>query len=472
MRLNTRMYVLALAFAVGIGGLVLWWDPEPAPLPNYVIHYPMPRHPHAKPPIVAPPPQQPTYLPAHPPMPSASTATPPAEAWLPPAFSADDAAMRVAADQFMMKVARLADNNMNNTMFLQGELNDLKYDELDSQLDTVLVLAETDHAYELVEQQVTGFADGNEVTQGVDKFQIDDWVKARPDSAWAHYSAGLRWFNMAWDARGSGWASDVPKSAWHKVHLYEGNARVELHKALKLNPKIAPAWALLMGVDQVDAGLGDVKRDYAQGMKQRPADFEIANEYIKALDPHWLGSYPEVADFASSQQVDATANPRFRVLLGVEQGMRGCISCNHYDWATALKHYNAALHYADDAYWLDKAGEAAVHLHRYALAYRYYERAHAYGPGVFKYEAEEGLLQARCDSKEDPEKFKVLKSETYRYSGIEVIDYPGAPDDCSYYQVEVPWGDEPLPDDHGILEYSIQNELLKAQRGKMLAGQK
>lgn len=472
MRLNTRMYVLALVLAVGVGGLVLWWDPEPALLPDYVIHYPVPRHPHPKPRIVTPAPQQPTYPPAHPPMPSASTATPPIEAWLPPHLFPDDATKRAAADQFLMKVERLADNKMNNTMFLQGELNDFKYDELDSQLDAVLALAVTDPAYEMVEQQVTGFADGNGVAHGVDKFQLDDWVKARPKSAWAHYSAGLRWSNMAWDARGSGWASDVPKSAWHKVHLYEGNARAELHKALKLNPKIAPAWVLLIDVDQVDAGLGDVKRDYEKGMKQHSADFEIANKYINALSPHWFGSYPEVADFASKQQINATANPRFRILLGLEQGMRGCISCNHYDWATALKHYNAALHYADDMYWLDQAGEAAVHLHRYALAYRYYERAHAYGQGVFKYVAEEGLLQARCDPKEDTEKFKVLKSETNRYSGIEVIDYPDAPDDCSYYQAELPWGDEPLPDDHGILEYSIQNEVLKAQREKLLAGKK
>jgi hypothetical protein len=152
--------------------------------------------------------------------------------------------------------------------------------------------------------------------------------------------------------------------------------------------------------------------------------------------------------------------------------MRGCISCNHYDWATALKHYDAALHYADDMYWLDQAGEAAVHLHRYALAYRYYERAHAYEHGVFKDEAEMGLLEARCDPKEDPEKFKVLKSETYRYSGIAVIDYPDAPDACRYYQAELPWGDEPLPDDHGILEYSISNEVIKAQREKLLSGKK
>jgi hypothetical protein len=277
---------------------------------------------------------------------------------------------------------------------------------------------------------------------------------------------------MAWDARGSGWSNDVPEAAWHNVHLYEGNARTELRKALKLNPNIAPVWVLLIGVDQVDAGLADVKRDYAQGIKQRPADFEITNEYINSLNPHWLGSYPEVADFASKQQVSATTNPRFRVLLGVEQGMRGCISCNNYDWATALKHYNAALHYVDDVYWLDKAGEAAVHLHRYALAYRYYERAHAYEQGVFKYVAEEGLLEARCDPKEDTEKFKVLKSETRRYSGIEVIDYPDAPNDCSYYQVELPWGDEPLPDDHGLLEYNLQNERLKAQIEKTAAGQK
>lgn len=463
------MFVLGFGTAlIAVVAALAWWGPQPPALPDSVIHNPIAKALKHKPRFVAPVPQ----APVHPPIPAALTGAPPVEAWLPPTLSADDKAKRAAADQFLMKTERLGDNKINNTMFLQGELNDLKYDDLDSQLDAVLDLALKDPAYELVEQSADDFSGGNRMTQGLDKFQLDDWIKARPKSAWAHYSDGLRWSNMAWDARGSGWASEVPASAWRKVHLYEGNARAELHEALKLNPKIAPAWALLIGVDQVDAGFGDVKRDYAQGMKQRPMDFEIANKYIFALDPHWFGSYPEVADFAARQQDKATANPRFRIMLGVEQSMRGCISCNHYDWATALKHYNAALHYVDDVYWLDQAGEAAVHLHRYALAYRYYERAAAYEHGVFKYVAEEGLLQARCDPKEDPEKFKVLKSETYRYSGIEVIDYPDAPDACKYYQAELPWGDEPLPDDHGILEYSISNEVLKAQREKMLADQK
>lgn len=469
MSTNTRMFILGFGVAlIAVAAALAWWGSQPPAYLDSVIHNPIAKRLKHKPRIIAPVYQ----APVRPPIPAALTSAPPAEVWLPAPLSVDDAAKRAVADHFLMKVERLADNKISNTMFLQGELNDLKYDQLDPQLDAVTALATTDPAYELVEAEVAGFADGNDVTRGVDKFQLDDWLKARPNSAWAHYSAGLHWSNMAWDARGNGWASDVPKSAWHKVHIYEGNARAELHKALKLNPRIAPAWVLLIDVDQVDAGLGDVKRDYEQGLKQRPADFEIANKYINALNPHWFGTYPEVADFASRQQVNAATNPRFRILLGVEQGMRGCISCNNYDWATALKHYNAALQYVDDVYWLDKAGEAAVHLHRYALAYRYYERAHAYEHGVFKYEAEDGLLQARCDPKEDPEKFKVFKSETYRYSGIEVIDYPDAPDACRYYQAELPWGGEPLPDDQGILEYSIQNEVLKAQREKLQAGHK
>ena len=443
----------AVVLVVVIGGVVRWWDPSPAPLPDYFIHNPISKvlHREARPKL-----PQLAAAPQYAPIPAPLTAAPPAEVWLPQRqLTDDDKAKRLATDQFLMKAETLHRGTLTNTFKLQGELANQQYDQLESQLDAILALSVADPAYELLEKDAANFADGNDVARGADKFLIDDWLKARPNSPWAHYSAGLRWSNMAWDVRGSGWASQVPGSSWPKVHLYEGNARAELHKALKLNPKLALAWMELINVDTTDAGLADAKRDYVQGSMQRPDDFDVPNQFANTLNPHWDGSYEAIADFAQAEQDKVGVNPRFRILLGLTEGDRGCITCNNYDWSTSLKHFNAALFYADDIYWLDKAGESAAHLHRYALAYRYYERAHAYQPGTFRFYAEMQLLQAACDPKEDPEKFKVLKSTSQVYGGIESMEYPHLPDSCSYYQAELPWGTEPQPDAGSLLPYEI-----------------
>jgi hypothetical protein len=462
--MNTRTWFLGscLAFAAVIGGLILWWDPAPPPPADALIHSKPAR---VQRPAVPPPVNEPYKAPEYAPMPAALTGMPPMTAWLPRKLSEPERAARAAADQALMDTVSLRKGVMSNTMFLQSALVNSDYDSIETQLDAGLALSLQQIAYEGVETDLARFTEGNHYNPPSDKFLIEAWEKARPASAWAHYSAGLRWYNDAWALRGDGWASEVPEKRWPKIHQDFDNARFELRKALKLNPKIAAAWATLIDVDKSDGSLGDVERDYREAGEQRPASYLMASSYGDALHPKWHGSYEQQDEFGRGLSGKLSLNPRLLILSGYSAGARGCAYCNHYDWQTGLRQYNRALAYGDYLDWLTGAGEAAAHLHHYGLAYQYYQRASAYaGHSFVKISVEMQVLQALCDPKETPLKFKALLADAWRYGGVEPMDYKRVPGDCRYYVDELPWGNEPLPQPaEGMREYSIQNNLLRAK---------
>lgn len=150
----------------------------------------------------------------------------------------------------------------------------------------------------------------------------------------------------------------------------------------------------------------------------------LADDYQTALEPRWFGSYSNMEYFAAAMQKQIARNPRFWTLQGMPQADQGCASCNDYKWELSLKHYNAALAYGDRPVWLDHAAQAAVQLHHYGLAYRYYERESHYKPGVFDIVAEMKLMLALCDPKVSKASFRGMVEDVAKYSDIRPAEYP------------------------------------------------
>ncbi|HSC46756.1 MAG TPA: DUF4034 domain-containing protein, partial [Gammaproteobacteria bacterium] len=340
--------------------------------------------------------------------PAPSVTAPPAELWLPRALTPQEKPRHVAADVLLMQAERLREG-YPNTQFLQDELRQHKYDLVESQLDVILAKSMADPAYEFVEQDAANFAEGENPVQPLDKTVIDDWVAAIPDSPWAHYSEGLRWSDKAWDARGNGWAQDITEAQWKVVHADETQARAEIRKSLTLNPKIAIAWVTLMNIDRTDGTMDDETKDFVGGSKQRPASFLIPDQFEEQLQPRWGGSMEIMDALAQAEVKKVDLNPRFWSLLGSAAADAGCAACNHYDWATSLKEYNSALIYGDRPSWLERAGDAAKYLHRYALAHAYYERAKHYKTDEFDLVIETDLMDALCNPATDPRKLAILE---------------------------------------------------------------
>jgi hypothetical protein len=421
--------------------------------------------------VPAPPPK-PVHQPfAQPqPIPGPSTAHAPRQAWWPAPLTAKQAARRAASDAFLMRSRRLDDNSSANVKALQSALIGGRYDEVEKKLDDMLAKSIADPVYDFVERDLSGFVDGSSdngaFVPKVEGPVIDAWVKARPKSAWAHYSAGLRWVDQAQDARGEHSAGDVSDEHWAMMRRFDQSGRGELKKALALNPKVFMAWIMLMDVDRRDSELGgSVWQDYLGGSEQRPYTFMLPDQIEVSSEPRWGGDYGVMDAAAQKIVAKIDHNPRFWELLGFAASDRGygavdehCTPCSLEDWVTSLREYNAALAYADRPTWLEGAARAALHLKRYAVAYRYFERADAYEPGNMETKGEMSVLQALCDPNWSREKFESLRQESVEYGLVYDRDYPRAPGDCQYRQAELPWGNEALPSSTGTLAYNVDPE--------------
>jgi tetratricopeptide (TPR) repeat protein len=398
-------------------------------------------------------------------MPAALTRAPPQGVWL----TEQEKARRADADRFLLQWRILDGSRMSNTGFLRSELGDGAYDLLESQLAEARDKVLADVRYEEAAQNIAKFNEGLGITSDEDRPLIDAWVKQRPGSAWAHYAEAARWYDIAWKVRGDGSAKYTPPDALSKAHQDFAVARNEVRRALKIDPSIPTAWVTLLEIDRSDAGLDAVKHDFSEALAHYPHyGFLLYSAYLSALGPAWFGSYDMMEDFAREQSQRTDANPRIWMLQGILFGDRGCIHCSHEDWQTGLKLLNQALAYSDYLDWLDQAGEAAMHLHRYALAYQYYQRASFYGGDEkIKYLMAMGLMQERCDPSVTELHFLAERSQVDSITGLPPMDYPRVPGDCSYYQAELPWGDEPVPSAGDIAGgYDLHMEFVMASLKK------
>jgi hypothetical protein len=405
------------------------------------------------------------------PLPAALTSAPPAEAWLPRKLTEDEKAKRAAADAFMMYSTKLISDTPLNVLALQTELVNGQYDLMQSQLDDGLNKFLADPRYEFVVRDLIQFTAGSSFGRASDRYLIDEWEKQRPSSPWAHHNEALYWFRMGWDVGGGSgdWADDASDDDKKQMHKYLGYARGEILQALKLQPKNTIGWVLLLDIDRADGKPQDMKRDYESGAKQDPASFLLPLEYAYGLNPHWHegGTYEQMDEFTQAQAAKASLNPLFWSLQGESARGKACARCNNYDWETGLKEYNLDLAYGESPSLLEDAGEAAVRLHRYALAARYFERAALYHGYEFVTNLSQlQLMQALCDPNETPLKFRALRNDAEAYGSVTIMDYPRSAGDCTYYQAELPWGDEPIPKRDLYASYSVQREMQKAANKK------
>jgi hypothetical protein len=383
---------------------------------------------------------------------------PPAEIWLPHAMSDEEKQHRVEADRLLMVSNRIDDNEIENAGILQDELREAQYDDMQTQLDSLLGKFLADPTYEFALYGMAEFAEQGHAHGNVsDTALLDAWLKARPNSAWAHYSRALRWFDDAWEARGNGWAKDVSDTQWKLMQEDEIKARAEVDMALKIEPRLVPTWTLLMYIDRDSEGLDKVTADFNRASKAAPTSYGIPGAYEETLQPRWLGSAAMMDDFAQSELSNLDKNPRFWELQGEAAADSGCAACNDFHWDVSLKQYNAALVYADRPSWLEKAGQAALHVHRYALAYAYYQRAIGFEHTLPFDSMFRDFAVERCDPSRSAEDVEKYRKDVVMYGGMDDEPYPLGPDACVVYQRELPWGSEPLPDTAGRQVYAIDS---------------
>src|SRR5690606_26494233 len=149
------------------------------------------------------------------------------------------------------------------------------------------------------------------------------WVSQAPDSAYAHYARGIHLLVAARTARGPRWASETDPKAMRRMSGLVGESIASLDRAVALEPRLLPAYAMLHNAAMFDSR-DDVKRRAAEAAWAiDPACLDMAKQRMEALEPRWGGSYLEMVAFASRLEPFLDRRPGLAVHVAAPWGDRG-----------------------------------------------------------------------------------------------------------------------------------------------------
>jgi cytohesin len=153
-----------------------------------------------------------------------------------------------------------------------------------------------------------GFAEGPELARlALDRFDL-----VYGDSSWGRWVKGRTLVNYAWDARGSGWASEVKDKAWRLFHGRLREAKTVLEGLAAEDDRLWPVHRELirvgMGLELPDAY---TRAHFEAALEACPDDFGAWEMLFHSLLPRWGSREDEGLELA--RQAVATERYKARI---------------------------------------------------------------------------------------------------------------------------------------------------------------
>ena len=169
-----------------------------------------------------------------------------------------------------------------------------RYDELEKHLDAVASAGRREgSSKETLDAVMAAIVTSKPVVA-----HVDSWCAAKPDSAWAHLFRGQRRLELAWEARGGGFANTVTEEQWKRFRALVALAKEDLVRAHELDPKrpYAPTILEIIARAQSDPEAGEKWFEKAIAIEARYVPAYL--DRIAQLMPKWGGTQKEMLAFA------------------------------------------------------------------------------------------------------------------------------------------------------------------------------
>lgn len=192
-----------------------------------------------------------------------------------------------------------------------AEVKDLlkrgKAAELDRRMDAALKaqFAQPEARGRIDQIFVMDFDDGSSAT----RHWLDEWKRQSPQSAFAYAASGYAYVAMAHEQRGGAFAVDTPQKKFDVMHRLLLRADSELHYAIRLNPRITPAYRAMIHAAGLELGKDYAQRAIDQAARVDPANWTIYRERMWLAEPQWMGSLEAMQAVADSAMRHVKQNP-------------------------------------------------------------------------------------------------------------------------------------------------------------------
>jgi len=118
---------------------------------------------------------------------------------------------------------------------------------------------------------------------------VEPWIRL--------FASGLYHTRKAWQARGSGWACEVPEQGWKGFGEELDQARKCLEEAHALHPEYPEAAAQMITVSMGSCGGGDERVWFDRAVAAQFDYWSAYSQLMWALRPRWGGSHKEMLQF-------------------------------------------------------------------------------------------------------------------------------------------------------------------------------
>ncbi len=144
---------------------------------------------------------------------------------------------------------------------------------------------------------------------------LDEWARARPDSALCFTIRGTKALMWAWEARGGETADKVTPKGWEGFRERTMRAREELERAIALDPEdYFPRAQLIVCLIASSAPIENHRRAFEESVRRSPGNWS-AHIYLQMrLLKKWGGSHGETFMFSREASAQAPKGSRLHEL--------------------------------------------------------------------------------------------------------------------------------------------------------------
>jgi tetratricopeptide (TPR) repeat protein len=172
---------------------------------------------------------------------------------------------------------------------------------------------------------------------------LQEWVSRSPKSYPAHPARAEFLDREGWNARGGRVIDETSDEQIQRMNDYFAASEKEAQSALVINPKLAEAYAVVIGQARTSGRVADCMRTNDAALKQVPASFAIRRATMSCLRPRWGGSYEAMDLLAKPTEPDVHENPQLAALKGFAALDRGEILGEDKNYDAAIAYYTRAI---------------------------------------------------------------------------------------------------------------------------------
>jgi tetratricopeptide (TPR) repeat protein len=219
------------------------------------------------------------------------------------------------------------------------------YNDLNNLLHKYQVAAETNPlAEDMLFASYEAFRKSDPRYEGL----ITDWIAAFPNMYQPYLARAEYYYNTAWEARGTKWATETTQEQFQGMNTYFEKIQKDLTTVLNFYNKTIVPFQLLINIANTQSNDTERKKYIEKAIEINPATYKLRATYILSLTPRWGGSYKEMEAFANDSLSYATQNHKLQILPGLIYDDQALIQVSVKSFNVAEQLFKQALSYGEN----------------------------------------------------------------------------------------------------------------------------